>query len=281
MTIEEMRARKKELGYSNKKLAELSGVPLGTLQKIFSGATAAPRYEAIAALERVLGQKSSASWHASFGNPGAGSPNVLRESPIAYGNNALQGKKQGEFTLDDYYALPDERRVELIDGVIYDMAAPSAIHQELIIAIAVSLKQFVKDHHGTCRVYVAPFDVQLDRDNRTMVQPDIVVICQRDRLKHFGCYGAPDLVMEVLSPSTAHKDLLIKLQKYMAAGVSEYWLVNPDTRQVTVYRNLEEGLTLKSYNFTEKIPVGIWNDQCVVDFGSIYEDIAFLYDLED
>ena len=121
MTIEEMRARKKELGYSNKKLAELSGVPLGTLQKIFSGATAAPRYEAIAALERALRPESSSSPCALFGkDSGANLPHELRESQAAYGSSALQEKKQGEYTLEDFYAMPEERRVELIDGVIYD-----------------------------------------------------------------------------------------------------------------------------------------------------------------
>ena len=254
MTIDEMRARKKELGYSNKELAALSGVPLGTLQKIFSGATGAPRRAAIEALEKVL-----------------------KPAPE---NTGFEEKKQGEYTLDDYYALPDDRRAELIDGVIYDLSAPGSLHQAISQQIAHQLERYVSDNHGDCMIYNAPFDVQLDEDDRTMVQPDVVIVCRRDRLRRFGCFGAPDLVMEILSPSTARRDLLLKLQKYMRANVREYWIIHPDIRQVTVYRNGEQ-MELKSYSFEEKIPVGIWDDKFSVDFARIYERIAFLYELEE
>ena len=295
MTINEMKARKKELGYSNRELAALSGVPLGTLQKIFSGATAAPRRAAIEALERVLTPEpvsAAASGHRqqashSYTMPGehASSRDMLREALPAYtaskpGDEILKGKQQGEYTLADYYALPDERRVELIDGVIYDLAAPDNLHQAISQQIAHQLEEYISDHHGTCMVYTAPFDVQLDEDDRTMVQPDVAVICQRNRLKRFGCFGAPDLVMEILSPSTARKDLLLKLQKYVHAGVREYWIIHPHIRQVSVYRN-EDRLELKSYSFEDKIPVGIWEDAFSVDFAKIYERISFLYDLEE
>ena len=107
MTVEEMRRRKKELGYTNEKISELSGVPLGTVQKIFAGVTSSPRYDTLMALERLL----------------KAADNRIEEAVMAY-----QIKKQGEFTLEDYYELPDERRVELIDGVFYDMASPTSIH---------------------------------------------------------------------------------------------------------------------------------------------------------
>ena len=110
MTVSEMRKRKKELGYTNEKVSELSGVPLGTVQKIFAGVTDSPRYDTLQALEKVFVKE----W------------NMLRESVTAY-----QVKRQGEYTLEDYYALPDERRVELIDGVIYDMSSPTSTHQML------------------------------------------------------------------------------------------------------------------------------------------------------
>lgn len=291
MTIDEMKARKKELGYSNRELAELSGVPLGTLQKIFSGATAAPRRAAIEALERVLKPGTAPRHHlqgshlytASRDVPGA--KDMLRESLPAY--NVLKScdeiqseKQQGKYTLKDYYALPDERRAELIDGVIYDLAAPGNLHQAISQQIAHQLERYVSDNQGSCMIYTAPFDVQLDEDDRTMVQPDVVIVCRRDRLRRFGCFGAPDLVMEILSPSTARRDLLLKLQKYIQANVREYWIIQPDIRQVTVYRNGEQ-MELKSYSFEEKIPVGIWDDKFSVDFARIYERIAFLYELEE
>ncbi|MCR5160756.1 MAG: Uma2 family endonuclease [Lachnospiraceae bacterium] len=267
MTIDELKARKKELGYSNRELAELSGVPLGTLQKIFSGATGAPRRAAIEALTRVL-------------QPG----NTPRESSAAYtvskSDDEIPSGPQGKYTLKDYYALPDERRAELIDGVIYDLAAPGNLHQAISQQIALQLGQYVSDNQGSCMIYTAPFDVQLDEDDRTMVQPDVVIVCRRDRLRRFGCFGAPDLVMEIISPSTARRDMLLKLQKYIHANVREYWIIHPDIRQVTVYRNGEQ-LELKSYSFEEKIPVGIWEDKFSVDFAQIYDRIAFLYDLEE
>ena len=114
MTVSEMRKRKKELGYTNEKVSELSGVPLGTVQKIFAGVTDSPRYDTLQALEKVFVKE----W------------NMLRESVTAY-----QVKRQGEYTLEDYYALPDERRVELIDGVIYDMSSPTSTHQMLATEI--------------------------------------------------------------------------------------------------------------------------------------------------
>ena len=164
--------------------------------------------------------------------------------------------------------------------MIYDLSSPGSLHQAISQQIAHQLERYVSDHHGSCMIYTAPFDVQLDEDNRTKFQPDLVIICQRDLLKRFGCFGAPDLVMEILSPSTARRDLLVKLQKYIRAGVREYWIIHPDAKQVTVYRN-DASLQLKSYSFKDQIPVGIWGDRFSVDFARIFERISFLYALEE
>ncbi len=280
MTIEQMKARKRELGLSNKELAQRSGVPLGTVQKIMSGATASPRMTAILKLEKVLRPVAS--------DPVIPSAETLsdgfREAGVVYGTSAEKKqpaeKKQGEYTLDDYYAIPDDRRVELIDGVIYDMASPGNIHQALSSDISWQLQNYVSANHGRCMVYTAPFDVQLDMDNRTMVEPDIVVICNHDRLKRFGCFGAPEFVIEILSPSTRKKDVTIKIHKYMNAGVQEYWIVDPRDRNVTVILNEEEGPAIRGYTFADRVPVGIWNGECMVDFAAIMEHIGFLYELD-
>ena len=187
-------------------------------------------------------------------------------------------EREGGYTLADYYALPDERRVELIDGVFYDMAAPSAIHQQFQMEIASALHSYLKRNQGKCRVFPAPFDVQLDRDDRTMVEPDISILCGEDRIRRFGCFGAPDMVIEILSPSTAHKDALIKLNKYVHAGVREYWLVDPEKKKVVVYSNLPEDLMPEVYRFDEEVPVGIWDGRCRIGFPEIYRDIASLYE---
>ena len=280
MTIEQMKARKRELGLSNKELAQRSGVPLGTVQKIMSGATASPRMTAILKLEKVLRPAAS--------DPVIPSAETLsdgfREAGVVYGTSAEKKqpaeKKQGEYTLEDYYAIPDDRRVELIDGVIYDMASPGNIHQALSSDISWQLQNYVSANHGRCMVYTAPFDVQLDMDNRTMVEPDIVVICNHDRLKRFGCFGAPEFVIEILSPSTRRKDVTIKIHKYMNAGVREYWIVDPRDRNVTVILNEEEGPAIHWYTFADRVPVGIWNGECMVDFAAIMEHIGFLFDLD-
>lgn len=268
MTIEEMRERKKELGYSYEKIAELSGVPVGTVQKVLGGITKAPRYETLQALERVLksvGYQVRETY--SY---------MVKEAAVPY----HVSKKQGEFTLEDYFAIPDDQRVELIDGVIYDMASPTTVHQALGDEINVRFREHIKKNKGKCFTVTAPLDVQLDCDDKTMVQPDVLIICDRGKFQNGRVFGAPDLAVEVLSPSTRKKDLSIKLDKYRNAGVREYWLVDPSKQRVCVYL-LEKDEFPTIYTFEQKVPVGIWNNECEVDFAEIYDYIGFLYDGEN
>ena len=201
--------------------------------------------------------------------------NMVKEEATAYGL-----KRQGEYTLEDYYAIPDERRVELIDGVIYDMASPSYTHQELAGPIYSELRKHVKQKKGLCKPIMSPFDVQLDRDDKTMVQPDVMVVCDRDKIINRCLYGAPDFVVEILSPSTSKKDSTIKLKKYKAAGVREYWMVDPDKKKVVVYDWNKSDIPVV-YGFDAKVPVGIFDGECEIDFAEIYEEIAFLYEKEE
>ena len=133
MTIEEMRQRKRELGLTNQMIAERSGIPLSTVQKVFAGATSSPRRETIEALERVLGQDKSAV----YGDP-VTSDRMVCETSAAYNVSAVDGNSSDTenrlYTLEDYLRLPDDQRVELIDGVFYDMAAPTTIHQSIVLA---------------------------------------------------------------------------------------------------------------------------------------------------
>ena len=256
MTIEEMRQRKKELGYTNEQIAELSGVPLGTVQKIFAGVTDTPRYATIMSLSKVFQKESS----------------MVKEPAVQY-----HAKKQGEYTLDDYYSLPDERRVELIDGVIYDMSSPTNIHQLLAVQIWKTIESYIREKKGNCIPFVAPADVQLDCDDKTMVQPDVFVVCDRSKIIKRCTYGAPDLIVEILSPSTRKKDISIKLKKYIGAGVAEYWIVDPDKKTVVVYDFAHDELPA-IYGFDAKVPVGLFDGECEVDFAEIYAYISFLYE---
>lgn len=259
MTLEEMKERKRQLGYTNEQISDWSNVPLSTVQKVFSGATQAPRYETLRAIERVLTDRSA---EASL---------TVREAPCLYGR-AIE-KRQGEYTVADYYAWPEEERIELIDGVIYDMGAPLLVHQDLVGELAYQLKSFIKGKKGTCRVYEAPVDVQLDCDNKTMVQPDILVVCKKDKLTRKNMQGAPDLVVEVLSKGTRKKDMTIKLNKYTEAGVREYWIVDPEKECIVVY-DIENDLDISVYTFDNQVPVRIFNNECVIDFAEIKEYIS-------
>lgn len=277
MTIQEMKERKKELGYSNAMVAELSGVPLGTVQKIFSGATAAPRYETLCALEAIFHTPSDPSYSASdsaasYSFSGE-APRSLKESTAPY-----LTKKQGEYTLDDYYNLPEDKRVELIDGVIYDMTAPTTIHQAILGRICNQLLNHIDAKGGTCVPMVSPVDVQLDCDDKTMVEPDVIIVCDRSKIIRRCVYGAPDFVLEVLSKSTRKKDMFIKLNKYRDAGVREYWIVDPDKKAVIVYDFEHDDYRLA--DFDEKIPVSVLDGECVIDFAQLYDRISFMYEGE-
>ena len=286
MTITEMKKRKKELGYSYVQISELSGVPLGTVQKIFCGATKAPRYETLQALSRVFAESApdmqrnpSDAERSGFDHTGctdALNISFLREPQAEYicadipAGNLPFKKRQGEYTIDDYYALPEERRVELINGVFYDVAAPTGIHQAISMYISTAFFNFIRESKGSCRVFAAPLDVQLNKDNKTMVQPDILVISHEnaDIGKHI--YGAPDLVIEILSDSTRGRDLVLKLNKYCEAGVREYWTVDPEHTEVTVFP-FEKETPAMTYSRCAKVPVGIWNGRCSIDLADLFE----------
>ena len=263
MTIEELKKRKRELGYSNEMLAKISGVPLGTLQKVFSGFTRNPRRDTILKLEKALCQETPDAFvYSSSPRP----VQMVCESASPYGSPV---KKQGEYTLNDYYALPDERRVELIDGVIYDMAASSVRHQLILFELSLQFRECAEKHCPDCTVFLSPCDVQLDKDDRTMLQPDLFVVCGPFDRDARSIFGAPDLTVEVLSPATRSKDMLLKLHKYQNAGVKEYWVVDPDFKTVLVYDFSDDSFYPGKYDFYSKIPIRLSGGKCVIDFAEI------------
>lgn len=289
MKIEDMKRRKKELGYTNADVAEKSGVPLGTVQKVFSGATPNPRVDTMEALEMALKEPLPNEYR--FDKSYVDS--VREELPEYKGNSSENGKaierveasrldywsaeiepserwpRQGQYTIEDYYAVPDDIRVELIDGVIYDMSTPRIGHQFILGELFFRFHSCIMEHDKPCEVFAAPFGVAPDSDDKTIVQPDISIVCDSNLdfdANHFN--GAPELVVEILSPSTRHKDCTIKLQKYMNAGVKEYWIVDPKYKRVLVYV-FEEDVLPTQYSFDDSIPVGISGGDCSIDFKSI------------
>ena len=326
MTIQEMREKKIELGYTNEKLSELTKVPYSTIQKIFAGKTIAPRRSTILALEKALqfektfqktlqeeenaGQAriepdpaaeavsttavsveagSTAAVPAGAGLTTAAAPagaggsvkpgtaysahrglpdGMVMEQAPAYGT----AKEVRKYTIYDYFHFPDDRpRCELIDGIIYDMTSPTLHHQWVLTQLGREFSNYIDEHNGDCRAFVAPLDVTPDpADIYTIVQPDVMIICDRSLLEGKYCEGAPDLVVEILSPSTRRKDLTIKTAKYASAGVREYWIVDIDAERVLVY-DFAHGDRIGIYGFDTEVPVGIWDGQCKVNFRRIMD----------
>ena len=146
---------------------------------------------------------------------------------------AIKGGKG--YTTADIEALPEGERAELINGELFRMDAPTLTHQDLLMQLAIEISLYIRKNKGPCRVLPAPFGVYIKKDNLNYVEPDISVICDRDRLDQKGCHGAPDWVIEILSPSSMKMDCERKVKLYRDAGVREYWIVDPEKETVSVY----------------------------------------------
>lgn len=165
-------------------------------------------------------------------------------------------RKEDAYTIEDIYALPDGARAELIDGKIYYMAPTNTRHQRLVHFFDREIGNYIQSKNGECEVFPSPFAVFLNEDDINYVEPDISVICDKDKITHKGCCGAPDWVIEIVSPGNRPMDYFTKLFKYRTAGVREYWIVDPEKQMVTVYRFEKE--TMEQYSFGEDVPVGIY-----------------------
>lgn len=170
---------------------------------------------------------------------------------------AIKGGKG--YTVADIEALPEGERAELIDGEMFWMDAPMRIHQKLLIEFAFEIKLYIKNRKGNCEVYPAPFAVYIKKDKRNYVEPDILVICDKDKLDEKGCQGAPDWIIEIVSPSSARMDYERKVKLYRESGVREYWIVDAERETVTVF-DFEHEKEAVRYAFTERIRAGIFDD---------------------
>ena len=170
------------------------------------------------------------------------------------------------YTTDYIENLPEGQRAELIDGHIYAMATPSRTHQKIVSFLNLRIASYIELKNGSCEVYPAPFAVYLNKDNKTYVEPDISVICDESKLNEKGCWGAPDWIIEIVSPTTKRNDYHIKLFKYRTVGVREYWIIDPIKKNITVY-NFENEVT-EFYSFNDVVKVGIYED-LEIDFSKI------------
>jgi len=181
--------------------------------------------------------------------------------------------KNKRYTYADYITWGEDVRCELIDGVVYDMSpAPGWLHQELSTNLLGQLFNFLEGK--TCKVFHAPFDVRLnyDSDDDSVVQPDIVVICNSDIISGTGCTGAPDMVIEILSPSTASKDMIVKYNRYLRAGVREYWIVDPQTKTVRVCVHKDGKYDSIDYLDPGKLQVSVL-EGCEIDMKRVFANL--------
>ena len=171
-----------------------------------------------------------------------------------------------DYTVEDIYALPEGTRAELIDGQIYYMAPLGRRHQNLLFSISRVIADYIDQKGGSCEVDIAPFAVFLNENDKNYVEPDISVICDTSKLNDRGCNGAPDWIIEIVSPASRKMDYFTKLFKYRTAGVREYWIVDPVKNLILIYNF--DASDSEQYTFTDTIKAGIYED-LYIDFSRI------------
>lgn len=291
MTVEEIRKRKKRLKLTTQQLAILAELPLGTVSKILTGETKNPSYLTIEKLEATIEKEEmlarveayQKAMHQYFlehpedeGNQkkfeeiyrkvnrlnDAPIPYAVPkdEEPVMYGSLALRDQRM---TINELSKMGESRDLQLIDGqlIVSEMAGVS--HQRMVKRLGRAISDFVEKKQGTCEVFDVGVNVYLDEDEYTLVIPDLAVVCNPSQITERGVVGAPDWVIEVVSPSTRQNDYHKKLHKYMDAGVREYWIVDMDRRMVSVCIN-GEPMQVTIYSFEDEIPVHIYGgDLCL------------------
>ena len=256
MTIEKIKQIKEDYGFTCQMIADASGVPMSTVLKIMSGKNKCPRYSTMEKLNLGVNKLIQADRMKMYVNGMAEAKKRL-ESP----------EKKGGNTIEDYMALPEGERVELIDGVFYDLSSTLGPQQLSLDKVTSLLADYIEKYNVKCKVFHSPMDVQLDADDKTVVQPDAFILCDRDKYVDGKVIGAPDLVIEVLSPSNRWHDMGRKLRKYKLAGVREYWVIDTEKEVVIVHTFENDDYSI--YSFNDKVPVGIWGGKCKVDFKAV------------
>ena len=226
MDIFELKEKKKLAGLTNQEIADLSGIPFSTINKIFSGATKNPRYSTLLAIEEVISTKAKIPFTY---NENSYPAMMVQEAASPYMCKARA------YNIEDIEKIEEGVRAELIKNTLYMLASPSRIHQYLLSKMMFQIMNHIDKNQGKCHVYPAPFDVKLFGNDLAVVQPDITVICDTDKLTDRGCSGAPDWIIEIVSESNFKHDYVTKMIYYQMAGVREYWIVDPEEKRVYVH----------------------------------------------
>ena len=266
MTLEEMRERKRALGYSNETLAAISGVPLATVQKVLSGITKNPRQKTVEALELALAKRSFPEQAHSGELPYAVDRDGSIVKRVDYWDPAVQARMVREaaveygarrvYTMDDIRALPEGVRAELIDGKMIFMASPNRTHQRINGGMYLAVANYIRDTGKDCEIYIPPYGVFLHADESEYFEPDLTIFCDHKKSRYDGCFGPPDWIVEVVSPSSKSNDYGKKLFKYREAGVKLYWIIDPMQEMTLIYDfsgNEANGETTGLYPFDEEL----------------------------
>jgi Uma2 family endonuclease len=194
----------------------------------------------------------------------------------------LNPRQHTPYTYKDYLKFTKESdKIELINGEFIKCVAPSRIHQHISIEVSSEIRNYIKSKKGECKVYTAPFDVRLikdtedDRNSINVIQPDITIICDKNKLDDKGCKGTPDFIAEIVSPSSKRYDYVKKLNIYQDYGVKEYWIINPIDKTILVYLlNFDENDFFYErpilYSGNVKVKINVLED-CKIDFSDIWE----------
>ena len=297
-----MKDKKRELGYSYEMIARLAGVSIATVKKIFSGEVKNPRYETLQRLEEAFVRKpefnvreipfrydpedTSYTYEDYETFPEYASVEQIsgkiyprypsdKKSDSRFKrmtfDELVRSPRNGSYTFEDYENFPDDIRVEIVRGRIYAMATPTTTHQLIAGEIHYQIMVFIRQKGGGCVPFISPIDVKLLPDSLTAVEPDVIIICDRDKITKKKIEGAPEFVVEVLSPSTAAYDRTVKLDDYRDAGVRELWFVDPEKERILIY-DFDHDMT-KIYGFQDKVPVGIFDGALEIDFTEIADHL--------
>ena len=299
MDIHELKKRKKALKLTTARLADLAMLPYGTVSKIMTGETRKPSYVTIERLDRALIREEMAVRLRAYidailaymhSHPDEDVDQIEFERKYREKNNpaGLHPIREGAESDEDWYQndgglalfrddrvrvqqllnMDEDRRVELIDGHLIVSEYPNLKHQIMVQSLGRIIDKYIDDNKGPCRMINVGVNVRLDRDDYTLVGPDIVVVCDGTKFDEMGITGAPDWVIEVTSPGTRSRDYKLKLHKYMNAGVREYWIIDLQKEKVITYTE-GELLMATVYDFTDDVPVYIYDGRLKIRVGDI------------
>lgn len=264
MTLSELKEQKRELGLTNKDIADMAFMPLSTVEKVFGGSVTSPRRDTLMKLSLAFQESGyvKAETQEQIGS------SIVSDVSLKYAAE----KEHATYNIGDYWKLNETRRVELIDGEIYYMASPSLTHQRIAGDVYVQLLQNKNECNNDCSVFIAPATVQLDADDKTGLQPDVFVVCDNSKMKEKSVFGAPDLVVEVVSPGYRAYDTSLKSYKYSHARCREYWTVDYERNQI-IKRDFTKDSLIEVFTFDDRVPIAISDNKCSVDFAKIKEEI--------